>query len=226
MTLLGLLLAGLAAGSVHVLSGPDHLAALAPLGAGRRRGWLLGASWGLGHAAGVALLGSLILMFRGRWELTLLSAWAERLVGVVLVGLGFWGLRRALSPWLHAHRHRHGEQVHTHLHWHAPGPGERDRAQLPAAEHRHGHTSFLVGSLHGVAGGSHLLGVLPTLALPSTAGAAAYLSGYAAGTIVAMSVFAALLGRATSNRRPLLRRLFLGTCSGSAILVGGFWLLG
>ncbi len=167
MTLLGLVLAGLVAGSVHVLSGPDHLAALSPLGAGRRRGWLLGALWGLGHAAGVALLGGLILLFRSRWEPALLSAWGERLVGVVLVGLGLWGLRKALSPWLHAHTHHHGEQVHTHLHWHPPGAGQHHPDQ-----HRHRHTSFLVGSLHGVAGGSHLLGVLPTLALPSSAGGA------------------------------------------------------
>ncbi|TDI12557.1 MAG: High-affinity nickel transporter [Acidobacteria bacterium] len=221
MTLLGLVLAGLVAGSVHVLSGPDHLAALAPLGAGRRRGWTLGALWGLGHAAGVALLGGLILLFRGRWEPALLSAWGERLVGVVLVGLGLWGLRKALSPWLHAHTHRHGEQVHTHLHWHPPGAGQHHPAQ-----HRHGHASFLVGSLHGVAGGSHLLGVLPTLALPSSAGAAAYLGGYATGTIVAMSLFAALLARVTVNHGPFTGRVVLGACSGAAILVGGFWLMG
>lgn len=221
MTLLGLLLAGLAAGSVHVLSGPDHLAAMAPLGAGGRRGWRVGASWGLGHAAGVALLGVLILILRDRWETTLLSAWAERLVGVVLVGLGLWGLRKALSPWLHAHTHRHGEQVHSHVHWHRPGAGQDSPSQ-----HHHRHASFLVGSLHGVAGGSHLLGVLPTLALPSTAGAFAYLSGYAAGTIAAMSLFAGLLGRATRERGPLLRQVVLGTFSGVAIVVGGFWLLG
>ena len=83
-----------------------------------------------------------------------------------------------------------------------------------------------MGSLHGLAGGSHLLGVLPTLALPSTAGAAAYLSGYAVGTIAAMSVFAALLSRATVNRGPLVGRVVLGACSGAAMLVGGFWLLG
>lgn len=221
MTLWGLLLAGLAAGSVHVLSGPDHLAAVAPLGAGHRRGWLLGALWGVGHAAGVVLLGGLILLLRGRWDSALLSAWAERLVGVVLVGLGLWGLRKALSPWLHAHTHRHGGQVHTHLHWHSPGGGQHDPAQ-----HRHHHASFLVGTLHGLAGGSHLLGVLPTLALPSTAAGAAYLSGYGAGTIAAMSVFAALLARATVHRGPILGQAALGACSGAAIVVGGFWLLG
>jgi hypothetical protein len=221
MTWLGVLLAGLVAGSVHVVSGPDHLAAVAPLGAGNKRGWLLGAFWGLGHAAGVALLGGLILVLRGSRDAALLSAWAERLVGVVLVGLGLWGLRKALSPWLHAHTHRHGAKVHTHMHWHPPGAGEHD-----SAGHRHRHASFLVGSLHGLAGGSHLLGVLPTLALPTTAGASLYLGSYAAGTIVAMSVFAALLSRATANRGPALGRVVLGTCSGAAILVGGFWLVG
>jgi ABC-type nickel/cobalt efflux system permease component RcnA len=216
----GLLLAGLAAGSVHVLSGPDHLAAVAPLGATRRRGWRLGALWGLGHAAGVALLGGAVLLLRGRWESALLSEWAERLVGAVLVALGVWGLRKALSPWLHAHVHRHDGRMHTHLHWHRPGAGEHD-----PGEHRHRHVSFLVGSLHGLAGGSHLLGVLPTLALPTTGGGVAYLGGYGGGTILAMSAFAAVVSRVAGHRSPMVGRALLGTCSGAALLVGGFWLL-
>ena len=41
----------LVSGLVHVLSGPDHLAAVAPLAtASRERGWLAGWTWGIGHA--------------------------------------------------------------------------------------------------------------------------------------------------------------------------------
>jgi len=43
-------LAGLAAGLIHVLSGPDHLAAVAPLAGGRGRAWRAGFLWGLGHS--------------------------------------------------------------------------------------------------------------------------------------------------------------------------------
>ena len=54
-------LAGLTAGLIHVLSGPDHLAAVAPLANDRSRAWRTGFLWGLGHSGGVfavALLAS------------------------------------------------------------------------------------------------------------------------------------------------------------------------
>ena len=48
---------GLAAGSIHVLAGPDHLAAVAPLAAEREtRPWRAGLLWGVGHAAGVVVV--------------------------------------------------------------------------------------------------------------------------------------------------------------------------
>lgn len=46
------LLAGLAAGAVQVLTGPDHLAAVAPLSvASREAAWKAGLRWGRGHCA-------------------------------------------------------------------------------------------------------------------------------------------------------------------------------
>src|SRR5688572_3654911 len=59
------LLAGLAAGLIHVLSGPDHLAAVAPLAGGRGRSWRAGFLWGLGHSGGVLAVGLLALGLRG-----------------------------------------------------------------------------------------------------------------------------------------------------------------
>jgi hypothetical protein len=44
------LLTGLFAGALHVLAGPDHLVALAPIAADKpRRALSLGLRWGLGH---------------------------------------------------------------------------------------------------------------------------------------------------------------------------------
>ncbi len=51
--------AGLVAGFVHVLSGPDHLAAIAPYAVdSRSRAWRTGVRWGLGHTAGVLCVGA------------------------------------------------------------------------------------------------------------------------------------------------------------------------
>src|SRR5215467_9705630 len=102
------LIGGTVAGILHVWSGPDHLTAIAPLAVRRpRRAWVPGARWGLGHSAGVAVVGLLSLWLRDLLPLDLLSSWGERLVGVMLFGIGLWGLRKALSKQVHSHEHLH-----------------------------------------------------------------------------------------------------------------------
>ena len=97
-------LAGFAAGLVHVLSGPDHLAAVAPLAAGQANGqWRTGLRWGLGHTAGVLLIGLLMIALRGLLPIDALSAYSERVIGVVLLGVGGWAFMRARSPRPHQH---------------------------------------------------------------------------------------------------------------------------
>src|SRR5438105_7319152 len=110
---------GLTAGIIHVLSGPDHLAAIAPLAVrGPKRAWRAGARWGLGHSAGVAVVGLLSLWLRDLLPINRLSSWGERLVGVMLIGIGAWALRKALR--VHAHEHEHDGERHVHLHAHGP----------------------------------------------------------------------------------------------------------
>ena len=94
--------AGLAAGLLHVFSGPDHLAAVAPLAlseksagnAGRFRGEGLasGLQWGVGHTAGVLLIATLLLLLKERLPLDAISAHSERIVGLSLIAIGCWGL--------------------------------------------------------------------------------------------------------------------------------------
>ena len=189
------LLAGLTAGLIHVLSGPDHLAAVAPLTGGRRTAaWRAGFLWGLGHSTGVLAVGLLALWLRSALPLEALSSWSERLVGVVLIAVGLWGFRRVL--------------------------------QGPIETHVHVHAACAVGVLHGVAGSSHFLGVLPALALPGTATALGYLGGFGAGTVVAMSGFAFGLGLIGSEHAPRHRRWLLSASSAVAIIVGAVWLRG
>src|SRR5690242_1075835 len=90
--------AGLLAGLVHALSGPDHLSAVAPLVVDvPRRRWLMGLFWGIGHSLGVWAVGLLALGLRGIFPVESVSSWSERLVGVMLIGLGLWGLHRAFA---------------------------------------------------------------------------------------------------------------------------------
>jgi hypothetical protein len=190
-------LAGLAAGLVHVLSGPDHLVAVAPLAAGQRQGqWRAGLRWGLGHTTGVVLIGLLLIAFRGVLPIDAVSAYSERIVGVVLLGVSVWAFARARA----GHPHRHA------------GAG----------------ASFGVGVLHGLAGSSHLFGVLPALALPTSRDALLYLGGFGVAAIVGMTAFASLIGLVATRLAVgggNHYRSLLYACSASAFIVGSFWLV-
>jgi cytochrome c biogenesis DsbD-like protein len=210
---------GAVAGLFHVLSGPDHLAAVAPLALdGRRRGWIAGWTWGLGHASGVvvvALLG--VLMREILPPIDVLSAWSERLVGAALIGIGFWALSRGLR--VAPARHQHGEWSHDHLHVQA-GPAWIQRLGHP-------HASFCMGVLHGMAGSSHFFGVLPALALPTTSDAVLYIASFGVGTITAMTIFAAAVGSIAVRgvHSPRAYRAMMSTAALLAIIAGGVWLM-
>src|SRR5688500_1414053 len=140
--------AGLAAGLLHVFSGPDHLAAVAPLAADTdRRQWRTGLQWGIGHTAGVLLIASLLLLIREQLPLEVISAYSERLVGIALILVGGWGVWKA------------------------------SRAGFRTHGHTHAGASFGMGALHGLAGSSHLFGVLPALAFATRLEAPLYLAG-------------------------------------------------
>jgi sulfite exporter TauE/SafE len=232
-------LTGAVAGTSHVFAGPDHLAAIAPLAAHRRSGaWATGLMWGIGHSAGVWLVGGLALLVREAAPVDLLSEWSERLVGFVLIGIGTWGLRKALSSHVHAHTHEHDNVRHTHFHVHANAASEhvcfwrrRERSETgpPGHDHtphRHAHGALFVGVLHGLAGTSHLVGILPSLLIPSRLAAAAYIIAFGLGSIAAMTLFSWLMGwlaTRLTHAQAAYRRLLIG-CSAAAIGVGVFWM--
>lgn len=217
------LLTGLLAGAVHVWAGPDHLAAIAPLAVRRpRRSWLPGLRWGIGHTAGVGLVGLLFLLLRDLIPVAWLSAWGERLVGVLLMGIGFWALRVALRHNLHTHEHEHEGERHLHLHTHTHG-----HAPQQDSPHQHQHAAFGIGALHGLAGSSHVLGVLPALAFPTKLQAGVYLAAYGVGSIAAMALFSWGMGWVTTRLGARGIYAYRGLMGGSAVValgVGGFWL--
>ena len=104
------LLLGVAMGARHALD-PDHLAAVSVLAAdapGPRRGALLGALWGIGHAAALLGTGLVLASLAAEMPAALADAF-ELAVAAMLIVLGARAVARALrsagagSPWLHAH---------------------------------------------------------------------------------------------------------------------------
>jgi hypothetical protein len=158
-------LTGALFGAQHVLTGPDHLAAVAPMSVGGRRAWRVGLAWGMGHASGVWLLAALVLGFGALLPLEAMSAWSERIVGLSVIAVGVWGLLRSRQP-----GHEHGGDARTPL------------------------AAAAVGSLHGLAGGSHLLGVLPGLPLSEEGDRLVYLVAFGAASVLTMLVVTSVMG--------------------------------
>ena len=217
------ILSGLLAGFIHVLTGPDHLTAIAPLAVRHpKKSWIPGVRWGIGHSTGVAVVGVLSLLLRNLIPIEWLSSWGERLVGVMLFGIGLWALHQAFKNKLHVHEHEHdgGRHIHIHAHHHGHAPEK-------PSPHHHTHAAFGIGTLHGLAGSSHFLGVLPALAFPTTAQAVAYIATFGVGTVLAMGLFSWGMGRLTtafSGRGLRIYRGLMTTCGVAALGVGVFWL--
>lgn len=184
-------MSGLLAGILHVASGPDHWVAMAPLTVRAPR--VAGA---LGAAWGVGHGGGIAL-----WVLVaaLGRAWfdvkLEPDLLEALVGLSLVGL--GAFSLLERTAHTHSDAPPGHL------------------------LAFGVGLLHGSAGASHLLALLPTLGLPAPQ-VIAYAGGYLCAGVLAMAVAASALGRFSARVRDLrtLRRV----CAVLAMVLGLAWI--
>mmetsp|Transcript_19234 Transcript_19234/g.35377 ORF Transcript_19234/g.35377 Transcript_19234/m.35377 type:complete len:384 (+) Transcript_19234:66-1217(+) len=98
---------GILMGIIHVLTGPDHLSALATLSGtnisnrrSHRDGFLLGIRWGLGHSLGILIVGSVLIAVEessSEWigMDDMVSTTLEGLVGVFMLALGTYGLHKA-----------------------------------------------------------------------------------------------------------------------------------
>lgn len=225
------LFAGIAASVLHVISGPDHLAAVTPLAIEtKRKVWKIGLFWGFGHLTGMILIGILFLLFKGYIPLEKISEHSEQLVGVVLIAVGLWAF---LSIFYiqkeHKHPHIHdGKDPYIHVHEH-----EHDASKL---EHSHTHTkkvkqnmwsSFGIGILHGLAGIAHFILLLPVLGFRNQLDSIQYIFGFALGTVLAMTIYTFLLGKITNYTKGESKSLYKTIrLSGGvfAILIGIYWL--
>ena len=164
----------------------------APLRAKRAlsRGSLLGALWGAGHTSTILLVSAAVFAF----SLSIpdaVFAGLEAAVGLMLVALGVsawtgtslfcvWRRRRrdGASRRPHPHSHAGGGTVHTHPHSHAGGEGS-------GGAHRHGHRSYLIGCMHGLAGSGGLI-ALGVTAMESMQAGIVLILAFGAGSVAGM----------------------------------------
>jgi nickel/cobalt transporter (NicO) family protein len=203
-------------GSLHALEA-DHMAAVTSFAVrrpGLRAAVRFGVRWSVGHGGAIVLVGAGLIVMGVHLPPTA-TALLERLVGVMMIGLGIWTLRGAGA--IHAHEHRHDGHAHAHIHSHAL-----------ADDHDHGHAVTAVGLLHGLAGSGAAVALIPVIGFDSPGPAILYLVVFAIGTIAAMAVYGLLagmvVGRAAERSVTLARTLARVTGS-FTVIVGLIWLL-
>jgi ABC-type nickel/cobalt efflux system permease component RcnA len=185
-----------------------------------------GFTWGLGHSVAVLAAGGLLLATGVRWPARY-DALGEALVGLMLIGLGAWALISARKLHLHSHE-EHGGHAHLHLHGggapHAHSHGAAASAHEP---HEHGGIT-LVGLLHGLAGTTGVVALVPVTMMDRVGLGLGYLTCFGVGVTLAMMVFA--LAAAVVMRRATAGSLVWGRrtvrlVGFSGMGVGAWWLL-
>ena len=209
-------LTGFAAGAVHVVSGADHMVAMAPSAIRKPRLALMdGLAWGVGHSAGVLILSILGILAKDLINIELMSSYAEFLVGISLLIVGLLAIRTSLKVNIHMHQHMHGEETpHKHFHFHSLGN---------KLHRSHTHAATGLGVLHGFAGASHLVAIIPALALPLL-GALAYLFAYLLGSVFAMGCVVLGISFAANKANKMFYPFLMGSMGGLSIAIGIFWL--
>lgn len=222
--------AGILASMLHVISGPDHLAAVAPITLETKKTpWKIGTFWGLGHVIGMLVIGFIFLIFKEYIPVDAISKHSEELVGIVLIGIGIWAFYRIFRPSKH------------HQHQHIPSDGEKlVKVDEHIIDDNHKHdrpkrlkqnllSAFGVGVLHGLAGVSHFLLLLPVLGFKNDASGLQYLIGFAIGTIFAMTAFALVIGQIAKLSKNGPNKLFFKGIRFAgglfAFVIGTYWLV-
>ena len=224
-------IAALIASILHVITGPDHLAAVIPFAIeSKKKAWKIGLFWGIGHLMGMLAIGVLFLIFRELIPVDSISNYSEQLVGIVLLVIGVWSFYKIFKEEKkHKHLHVHGNHTvaihkHEHAHHHETSHHHTHNHQLKQS----GFASLSIGFLHGLAGISHFLLFIPVASFKNQIDSISYLVGFSCGIVLAMTSFALLIGSITSfSKNEHNDTLFKGIrFSGGlfAIIIGLYWL--
>lgn len=231
MNILFTFYAGLIASILHVLTGPDHLAAVMPFAIeSKKKAWKIGLFWGIGHLIGMVAIGVLFLLFREFIPIEKISSYSEQFVGFVLIYIGIWIFYKIFKKDKnHKHLHIHSENspiIHKHQHEHTH---EKNHHHTHEKEIKQSYfASLSIGFLHGLAGIAHFLLFIPILSFDSQSDSILYIIGFAVGIIIAMTSFAFVIGRVSATARNGHNETFfkgMRLIGGLfAIIIGVYWI--
>lgn len=215
---------GLSIGLEHAFE-PDHVAAVGTqvskgrflqktkfqlFKSGALKSSILGAFWGAGHTTTLVLMGLLVYVLAIRIEQQIFSS-LEFAVGIMLIFLAITTiLNRKLIRFRHMHPHQHHDgTIHCDPHDHHD------------TDHKHGHKSYLIGCVHGLAGSGSLI-VLTAVTLDNAGMILTFILFFGAGSIIGMSLISGLLGLpfAFSTKIPSINRILRYLTGTFSLIIG------
>ena len=218
---------GIVLGLKHSLD-PDHVVAVSTIVSEYRnplRSFWIGISWGLGHTTTLLLIGIVIIALR----LTIperLALLLEFFVGIMLVGLGLQVIYSFRKKRVHHHLHSDVADAHRHFHSHAQNPSHsEEHHKVPGIGKPFlRKKSFIVGTVHGLAG-SAALTLMVLASIESPLAGVVYILLFGLGSIVSMGVMTIFISFPfvlSANRLPNLNRFIQFGVGALSILFGGF----
>ncbi|MGI0004225.1 MAG: sulfite exporter TauE/SafE family protein [Candidatus Nitrosotenuis sp.] len=214
---------GLAIGLEHAFE-PDHIAAVSTqvsrgrfaqksatslIKASTIKSAVLGAFWGAGHTTTLVLMGLLAYVLAVKIEQQVFSS-LEFIVGMMLIFLAVTTIFNKKLKFGHRHPHQHKDgTIHYDAHIHDD------------TDHKHGHKSYLIGCIHGLAGSGSLV-VLTAATLNNVGMVLSFILIFGVGSIIGMALVSGLMGLpfAFSTRIRTINRVFRYVAGAFSLVIG------
>jgi hypothetical protein len=215
---------GLAIGLEHAFE-PDHVAAVSTqvsrgrlaqkstkqiIKSGTIKSSVLGAFWGAGHTTTLVLMGLLVYALAVKIEENVFSG-LELIVGMMLV---FLAITTILNKKIIRLKHRHPHQ-------HEDGTIHFDPHNHNDTDHIHGHKSYIIGCIHGLAGSGSLV-VLTAATLNNVGMVLGFILIFGIGSIIGMALVSGMMGLpfALSTRMTTVNRVFRYAAGAFSLIIG------
>lgn len=171
---------------------------------------LLGALWGAGHTTTLVLIGLLASILTITISQQLFAGF-EFAVGLMLI---FLGVNTAINKKFLRFKHKH-------LHQHKDGTIRFEEHDHLNFDHKHGHKSYLIGLIHGLAGSGTLV-ALAASTLDNVGTVMSFILFFGIGSILGMVLVSGLMGLplAFTHHGKWIQKLFRFSAGTISLILG------
>ena len=173
---------------------------------------VMGALWGAGHTTTLVLVGFLVYLLAINIQSYIFTGF-EFAAGLMLVFLGIFTFfdKRFNIPGIN----------HRHPHQHVDGTMHFDEHDHNDSNHKHGHKSYLIGLIHGLAGSGSLV-ALSVITMENPWTILGFILVFGVGSVIGMMIVGNLLGLSIAifSKVNGMRRVFRFVASAFSVMMG------